>query len=161
MIEITKGEVRSTDGKLVHRIGTDIYGERMSLVKGDNAGCFEEVDARPAFTRGEYEAKVAELVHERYSADEESALQRKMINSMLHPEAVTLAEDGDNAVPAFVSEFDRYNAFVEQCKVKARELLSAADTAVDDGPVEEAPDTESEKQAVEDSADEDNADETE
>lgn len=78
----------------------------------------------PAFTKAEYDAKVAELIRERYTASEEFALHRKMLNAMLHPEAVTLDENGADTVPVEVREFETYNAYVGECKAEAKRLIT-------------------------------------
>lgn len=60
------------------------------------------------------------LFRERYTADEEFALQRKMLNVMHDPSANAYAR------AAIVAEFEAYNTYVTGCKAKAKELLTAA-----------------------------------
>lgn len=47
MIKITEKEVYSTEGKYVHRIGTEAYFKRCSKLPNDTEGMFEEVDTIP------------------------------------------------------------------------------------------------------------------
>ena len=61
---------------------------------------------------------VARLVRQRYSADEEFAIQRKMIDAMVNP--VTADADSE---PVAMQEFRVYNEFVNECKEKAPYLL--------------------------------------
>lgn len=69
----------------------------------------------PALTKAEYDAKVAELIRERYTASEEFALHRKVINAAFSP-SVASAESS-----AVMTEYAEYNAFVEQCKAAAKD----------------------------------------
>lgn len=116
----------SDKANILHRVGSAEYPEiRRTTVRAEDASAWEEIE-QPAFTKAEYDAKVAELIRERYTADEEFALHRKMLNAMLHPEAVTLDENGADTVPVEVREFETYNAYVGECKAEAKELLSAS-----------------------------------
>lgn len=119
MIEIKGVEVRSTSGKYVHRLGTEVYFKCATVMPHETEADFEEVDAVPAYNEADYEAQVAALVRERYTADDEFALQRKAINLAFTP--MTLSED---VAEKTRDEYAEYNAYVEQCKVRAREMLS-------------------------------------
>lgn len=110
MIVLKDNQVYSDQGKMVHRLGSDAYFSRATTLPADTAEDFEEVDELPAFTKTEYDAKVAELVRERYSDSEEFAIQRKYLNAL-----------GGNEDSVAVAEFETYNAFVEDCKVKAKD----------------------------------------
>lgn len=98
----------SVESGYLHKKGTDVYVKKCILLPSLTIDDYEEVDRIPAFTKAEYDKKVAELVREKYSADEEFAIQRKMINSMTEADA------------AAVAEYDAYNAFVNECKEKAK-----------------------------------------
>jgi len=114
MIRLENNQVFSTDDKYVHRLGTDSYFRRSTTLPTDTVDDFEEVDELPAYTKAEYDAKVAELVRRKYSESEEFAIQRKMLNTLLSP--MTLSEDAaENAV----SEYAEYNEYVERCKADA------------------------------------------
>lgn len=119
MIKIEKNQVYSTEGKFVHRTGTDTYFKRGTTLMTDTEADFEEVEEIPPYTKSEYDAKVAELVRGRYSDSEEFAIQRKTLEAMLHPEAVTMAEGMEE--PAEVVEFNEYNAYVTECKERAKD----------------------------------------
>lgn len=118
MIRIENKEVFSTEGRTVHRIGSDTYFKRGTVLDNDAEADFEEVDEIPPFTKEEYDAKVAELVRRRYSASEEFAIQRKAVNLMLNPQ--TIDADSEVALP-ILDDFNEYNAYVEECKVRARD----------------------------------------
>lgn len=110
MIKIENNQVYSTEGKLIHRVGTEIYFKRGTTLPSDGAEDYEEVDEVPPYTKEEYDAKVAELIHERYSADEETSL----INNMLD----------ENPTEEHIAEYRAYQAFRAECKQLAKELLA-------------------------------------
>lgn len=109
MIQLQNNEVFSTDNRLIHRIGTDTYFRRGTTLPTDTADCFEEVDCIPPYTKSEYDAKVAELVRERYSDSEEFAIQRKYLNSL------SAADEQAQA------EYAAYNSYVDECKQRAKD----------------------------------------
>lgn len=119
MIEIEKNQIFSSEGRYLRRKGTDTYFRRAIALASDTVDDFEEVAELPPYTKAEYDAKVSELVRRRYTDSEEFALQRKMIEAMLHPEAVTVAEGEE--LPGEVSEFNAYNEYVGQCKEMAKD----------------------------------------
>ena len=130
MIRIENRQVFSTAGKVVHRVGDDVYFQRGTVLDADTVADFEEVDAAPVYKRAHYEAKVAELVRERYDENEEFALQRKVLNILLHPESTAQTElSTENGMPAALVEYEAYDEYVEQCKVKAKEILEEANVA--------------------------------
>jgi hypothetical protein len=61
-----------------------------------------------------YEALVEKLVAEKYSVGEESAIQRKAIMN------------------GITDEFRIYNAFVEECKVKAKQFIQERESVLND-----------------------------
>lgn len=104
MIKTENNQVFSTEDSFVHRIGTDTYFRRGTLLPADTAADFEEVDAIPAFTRADYEAEVERLIRARYSVSQELAILRQR-----------------DTKP---DEFAEYDAFAEECKAKAKHILS-------------------------------------
>ena len=110
--------VSSTEGKFIRRKGSDSYFRRSTVLSGETEADFAEVDEVPEYTKAEYDAMVARLVRQRYSADEEFAIQRKMIDAMVNP--VTADADSE---PVAMQEFRVYNEFVNECKEKAPYLL--------------------------------------
>lgn len=110
-------------GHILHRVGSDDYTEMRHCMTGSPSE-WEEVALTdiPLYTKAQYDAKVAELVHERYTADEESALHRKMINAIMSP--ATVSEEG--AADKALEEYEAYNAYVQGCKARAKELLGNA-----------------------------------
>lgn len=61
-----------------------------------------------------YEALVEKLVAEKYSVGEESAIQRKAIMN------------------GITDEFRIYNAYVEECKVKAKQFIQERESVLND-----------------------------
>lgn len=118
MIQIENQQAHSTDGKHIHRIGSDTYFRRGTVLQGETEADFEEVDAVPSMTKAEYDARVAALVRQRYSESEEFAIQRKAMNLLLNPEPVN--EEGFDPTQT-LAEFNAYNAYVEQCKLQAKD----------------------------------------
>ncbi len=104
MIKTENNQVFSAEDKYIRRKGTDIYFKRGTLLPADTAADFEEVDAIPAFTRADYEAKVEELIRARYSVSQELAILRQR-----------------DTKP---DEFAEYDAFAERCKAEARQTLA-------------------------------------
>lgn len=109
MIVIENKQVFSDEGKLIHRIGTETYVKRSMVLPTDIVEMFEEVDELPAYTKQQYDEKVAELVRERYSESEEFAIQRKYLNTIKGTKN-----------PEVISEYEAYNDFVEECKIRAK-----------------------------------------
>lgn len=98
-------------GMALHREDSDQYHGEITVPAAD-VPLYTEVSCAdiPAFTKADYERKVAELVRERYNESEEFAIQRKFINTLG-------GEPSDGAV----EEYNAYNDYVEQCKVRAKD----------------------------------------
>lgn len=100
-----KREIVATEG-VVYRKGNtpmpDIH--RMQMLPTDTIENFEEIIEFPKYTRQEYVEKVRELIKERYTIEDEIALYRQK-----------------DTKP---TEFDEYNQFCEECKARAKEILS-------------------------------------
>lgn len=116
MIESTKltsglTKLTATTG-LIHKIGTDIYAKSIIMLPSDTPDMYEEVDEKPAYTKEQYDSKVAELVRDRYTESEEFAIQRKAINAAFSPSVTS--EDS-----AAMDEYQAYNAYVDECKERA------------------------------------------
>ncbi len=111
----------STDAThILHRIGSEDYTEIRKIMTA-NPSEWEEVALTdiPPYTKSEYDNKVAELVHERYTADEESALHRKMINAIMSPDTIS----ADGSANKALKEYQAYNAYVQGCKERVRKEL--------------------------------------
>lgn len=85
---------------------TDIRRRR---INADEIDQWEEVtvEDQPPYSQSEYDAKVAELIHERYSADRETSL----INNML---------DGE-PTEEHAAEYREYQRFRAECKLRAKD----------------------------------------
>lgn len=118
MLIIQNRQIFSDDNKYVHRLGTDTYFKRSTLLPEDTIDNFEEVDSIPLYTKAEYDNKVAELVRKRYTADEEFALQRKMMNTIIS--SATLS---DEIIESVTNEYIEYNTYINQCKELAADYL--------------------------------------
>lgn len=119
---------------------TDVRRRRVSA---DELDQWEEVaveDMRP-YSDEQYNAKVAELVAERYSLTEENAITRKLLFKLLHPEASTLDESGeDTELPKEVAQFEAYNAYVESCKLRAKDAALYVETESDESDISDESD---------------------
>lgn len=104
MIKIENRQVYSTEGKYIRRVGTDSYFKRSTVLKTDTEADFEEVDELPKYTKEEYNAEVERLIAERYTTGQEIQFAREQ------------SQAGD--------KYAEYLAYVELCKVKAKENLS-------------------------------------
>ena len=118
----------STDNThILHFKGSDSYSPIKRLTTA-NPEDWEEIAIEdiPPYTIAEYNAKVAELIHERYDADKEMSL----INNMMEAEPTE----------AHKAEYIAYQASRAECKQRAK------------GPalyVKETPDTENEPETTE------------
>lgn len=101
-------EISSSTG-FIHKLGTDLYCKTKILLKGESVSDYEEVDELPKYTYEEYKQKVIELIRKRYSADDEFAL----INNIMDV----------NSTQRQKSEYAEYQAYREECKIKAKEEL--------------------------------------
>lgn len=105
MIKIENKQVYSTEGKFVHRIGTDTYFKRGAVLKGDTVADYEEADEVPPYTKSEYDAEVERLIALRYSYGKEIEVNRERDSK---PE-----------------QFAAYMAYVEECKATVRANLQS------------------------------------
>ena len=118
-------EISATNGYL-HKKGSETYEEckKRILLPTESESDYEEIAELPKYTREEYEKKVSELIRERYTSDEESAIVRKVVNLMLNPSLADEAPKNEDGLPFAVDEFNAYNTFAEDCKVRAKEILA-------------------------------------
>ena len=102
MIQVTGKEVYSDSDKYVHRLGTESYFKRSTLLPGDTVDKFEEVDAIPDQSI-DYNEEVNGMIRQRYSISEELAILRQRDTK---PE-----------------EFAAYNEYAEECKSKVKATM--------------------------------------
>lgn len=119
--ELSSGLVKlfASKGCVLRQKGSDPHSEiGQTTVKAADLADWEEVPVEdtPPYTKAEYDAKVSEMVRVRYSADEEFAIQRKVINSILSP--MTLSAESAEVI---MTEYATYNNYVEDCKVRAKD----------------------------------------
>ena len=99
----------STDNThILHFKGSDSYSPIKRLTTA-NPEDWEEIEIGdiPPYTIAEYNAKVAELIHERYDSDKEMSL----INNMMEAEPTE----------AHKVEYSAYQAYRAECKLKAKD----------------------------------------
>lgn len=109
----------STDSEhILHRIGDEEY-PIIRKIMTLNPNEWEEIAVSniPPYTKTEYDKKVAELVREKYTADEEFALQRKMLNAVMSPDTIS----ADGSASKALEEYQAYNVYVQECKQKAKD----------------------------------------
>lgn len=93
---------------IIYRIGDGNYPEiRKAMVLNPDDWAEIAVADIPPYTEAEYNAKVAELIHERYSPDRETSL----INNMLEVEPTE----------AHKTEYAEYQRFRAECKLRAKD----------------------------------------
>ena len=100
----------STDNDhILHLKGSDNYNPIRKLTTA-NPEDWEEIAIEdiPPYTNAEYAAKVSELIHQKYSLDDEIALRANL---------------EDDPTEKRTNEFAEYLAFRKQCKEQAKKLL--------------------------------------
>ena len=100
----------STDNNhIIHFKGSDNYNPIRKLTTA-NPEDWEEIAIEdiPPYTNAEYAAKVSELIHQKYSLDDEIALRANL---------------EDDPTEKRTNEFAEYLAFRKQCKEQAKKLL--------------------------------------
>jgi hypothetical protein len=107
MIVIENKQVYSNHGKYIHRKNSEVYYKRGIILSTDTIDNFEEVDELPKYSYQEYKEKVSELIHQRYSIDDEIALSANLSR-------------GDE----YIDEYNEYQNYREECKRIAKEFLS-------------------------------------
>ena len=100
----------STDNDhILHFKGSDNYNPIRKLTT-DNPEDWEEIAIEdiPPYTNAQYAAKVSELIHQKYSLDDEIALRANL---------------EDDPTEKRTNEFAEYLAFRKQCKEEAKKIL--------------------------------------
>ena len=105
---INAWEISSDASHIIHRIGDEDYPILRRAIVADPEE-WEEVAVAdiPPYTTAEYNAKVAELIHERYDADKEMSL----INNMMEAEPTE----------AHKAEYRAYQAYRAEGKQRAND----------------------------------------
>ena len=101
----------STDSEhILHHKGSDDYTTIRKAITA-NPEDWEEIAIEdiPPYTNAEYAAKVSELIHQKYSLDDEIALYANL---------------KDDPTEKRTNEFAEYLAFRKQCKEDAKKLLT-------------------------------------
>ena len=106
MIQKVNGIWQSSEDAKLRRLSTGAVGSLHAALNGDTAESFEEVSAddTPAYTREQYRAETERLIAERYTTGQEIQFAREK-------------ETADG--------YTDYLAYVEQCKARAIENLTA------------------------------------
>lgn len=103
-------ELSAAADRILHRIGSDDYTKIRHIMTKD-PDAWEEVSINdlPLYTKEEYKEEVIRLIREKYDRDDENAIFRKMLQS--------------KPLERYINEYESYNSFVEECKLKAKENL--------------------------------------
>ena len=100
----------STDNThILHFKGSDNYNPIRKLTTANHEDWEEiEIGDIPPYTNAQYAAKVSELIHQKYSLDDEIALYANL---------------KDDPTEKRTNEFAEYLAFRKQCKEEAKKIL--------------------------------------
>lgn len=98
--------ILTSDSGIIHKIGTDAYYPSFIMLPSETINMYEEVDEKPAYTQQQYNAKVEELIAEKYSHNQETSL----INNFLET----------NPSQTHIDEYYEYQSFRLECKQKAK-----------------------------------------
>ncbi len=126
---VDRYELSCTEEYYLHRKGSELYPACRRLhVKAEEVDDWEEILIAdiPPYTKAQYRALVVELIRKRYDVDKEFEIQRELLDALLNPQPMTLeATDPEAATPTpgIISDFNAYNAYVEECKLRAKEML--------------------------------------
>lgn len=125
-IKLANGFIKLTaTAGVIHKIGTDNYSKSVIVLPGETMDMYEEVAEKPAYSKEQYDAKVAELVRRRYTESEEFAIQRKALNTSLNPQP-------GGYYNGALAEYVEYNAYIEECKQQAKIILTENNEEVSD-----------------------------
>ena len=133
---VDRYELSCTEEYYLHRKGSELYPACRRLhVKADEVDDWEEILIAdiPPYTKAQYRALVVELIRERYDFDKEFEIQRELLeilrellDTLLNPQPMTLEATDPEATtptPGIIADFNAYNAYVEECKLRAKEML--------------------------------------
>ena len=126
---VDRYELSCTEEYYLHRKGSEEYPAcRRLQVKAEEVDDWEEIAIAdiPPYTKAQYRAQVVALIRERYDVDKEFEIQRELLDALLNPQPMTLeATDPEAATPTpgIIADFNAYNAYVEECKLRAKEML--------------------------------------
>ena len=100
-------EITADSGYILHKIGdNDYYKIRKVAIKASDIDKYEEIliEDIPPYSYEDYKKEIIKLIREKYDQNDEFAILRK--------------SKADN-----MEEYNEYNTFVEDCKIKAKENL--------------------------------------
>lgn len=104
MIQIKDNKIISTDGKIIHIIGTDTFGKSLFPARYPIEK-YEEVETIPNIINDtEYGNQVNELIRAKYSLSEELSLLRQRDSKQ--------------------EEYQKYNTYCEECKKTVKDKIS-------------------------------------
>lgn len=117
-LQADEGEVITLKG---NRYFTDITDR---CVLADDLDKYEEApkeDILP-YTKEQYDEKVRELIRQHYDVDKEFEVLHDTLNAFITP--APMSDTEDTAYTSVLEKYAAYDAYVKECKVKAKELLS-------------------------------------
>lgn len=126
---IDRYELSCTEEYYLHRKGSEEYPACRRLhVKAEEVDEWEEIPIAdiPPYTKAQYRALVVELIRKRYDVDKEFEIQRELLDALLNPQPMTLDATDTEATastPGIIADFNAYNTYVEECKLRAKEML--------------------------------------
>lgn len=115
MIEIKNNEAISTEGKLVKNLINGAVSKKSQVAPTMTVADFVEVDSEDSYSEEEYKSLIQELIHRRYSLDDEIAIWANMAEA---------GEKTTDKAIEYKNEFKEYRTYRKQCKEEARQILS-------------------------------------
>ena len=136
-------EISCDTAHIIRRKGSDDTTEnRMTTVPSGTEEEWEEVVLAAVLAEKErrereeaYKADVVTRIRVRYSSDDENAILRKMlaVTSMPMPAAEGAELEAiEQRTRQIMTEFDEYNAFAEECKAKAKKVMTTQNSNSDE-----------------------------
>ncbi len=128
MLKFTNYTVRTDNPQMIVRNKvTGTVGRAQTRQASDSETDYEEIprseyeaEKRAEAVREVYVREVKRRISERYTPDEESAIQRKALALLFSPQTVT--DNGADASEAekAMAEFNEYNVYAEEVKAKVK-----------------------------------------